>query len=295
MSIDITRFFPILYHNIKEFKEIISTENVDFNDADGELQDCVDNQFIMTSNEYGVDYRERLLGILADPETETLDFRRMRLINRISIQPPFTTIFLRERLDDIIGVGEYVLTIDYENYTIYIESVAQNQVYSHEIAVTMNMIKPANMVYINVPTIISPILVGETVSIANLIWNYKLGTTWNLGQKPFLSYTAEEVIKVATIPSVTTDCLVALSELVQTDVVKVLVNNTYEITEFVSKDITEDGQTIISYNVLPSSGIETITNIKLIDNEGTVYFDSNIYVPVEQEVVMKHTIKFKEG
>ena len=125
MAIDITRFFPILYHNIKEFKEIIGTENADFNDADSELQDCVDNQFIMTSNEYGVDYRERLLGILADPETETLDFRRMRLINRISIQPPFTTIFLRERLDDIIGVGEYVLTIDYEDYTIYIESVAK--------------------------------------------------------------------------------------------------------------------------------------------------------------------------
>ena len=100
---------------------------------------------------------------------------------------------------------------------------------------------------------------------------------------------------MATIPSVTTDCLVALSELIQSDVVKVSINNTYEITEFVSKDITEDGQTIISYNVEPSSGIETITNVKLIDNEGTVYFDSNIYVPVEQEVVMKHTIKFKEG
>lgn len=295
MSVDISKYFPLVYSDIEEIKQICDTENTDFNEAEVELNNLLNNQFIMTSDERGISYREKLLGILANPQIETLDFRRMRLINRVSTQPPFTMIFLREKLDDIIGVGQYNAYIDYDKYTLYIESTAKNQVYSHEIAVTLNMIKPANIVYINIPTIISPILVGETISKATLVWNYRLGTQWVLGKKPFLSYTDEEVFKMASIPSLTKECITALCTTVKTDIVKAVINDKHEITEFISNDVTENGETIISYSVPQSSGIDVINNVKLVDSEGTAYFNSNIYVPVEQEVVMKHTIRIKEG
>lgn len=295
MSVDISKYFPSIYSDIEEIKQICDTENTDFDEAEVELTNLLNNQFIMTSDERGIEYREKLLGILANPQVETLDFRRLRLINRISIQPPFTMLFLRERLDDIIGVGEYNAYIDYDKYTLYIESTAKNQIYSHEIAVTLNMIKPANIVYINIPTIVSPILIGETISRTNLIWNYRLGTQWVLGQKPFLSYANEEVFKMANIPSITKDGINALCTTVQTDIVKAIINDTLEITDFVSKDVTDSGETIISYSIPVDSGIEVINNVKLVDSAGTIYFNSNIYVPVEQEVIMKHTIRIKEG
>ena len=295
MAVDISKYFPLIYTDIEEIKEICNTENIDFNNAEKELNSLLNYQFIMRSDERCISYREKLLGILANPEIETLDFRRMRLINRISMQPPFTMIFLRDRLDDIIGKGQYEAYIDYDKYTLYIESAAKNQVYSHEILVTLNMIKPANIAYINIPTIISPVLIGETISKATLVWNYRLGTQWILGAKPFLSYTNEEVFKVASIPSITKDCIKSLCTTVQTDVVKAVINDTLEITDFVSKDVTTTGETIISYNVPQSSGISVINNVKLVDSNGVAYFDSNIYVPVEQEVIMKHTIRIKEG
>lgn len=293
--IDLLKYFPRIYQDIPEIKEIVKTENADFEKAKSDLKDLVDNQFIFTANEYCISYMEKQIGIIANPEIETLEYRRLRLLNRVSTQPPFTTPFLRQRLDDIIGKDEYTLTIDYPKYTIYIESIARNQTYNHEIAVTMNMVKPANMIFINVPTIISPVLLGETVSSVQLDYNYKLGTKWVLGRKPFISYKNEEVVKVAQIPSITPECLSNLAEIVSTKITKAIINDSLEITDFMSKSATETGDALISYKVLPSSGISVISNVKLVSDLGDVYFDSNIYVPVGQELILKHTIRFKEG
>lgn len=294
MAVDIGKYFPRIYDGIKEIDEIVEIENDCFNDAQAELDKCMINQFILTSDEDGIEYREKELGIVANPEKEDLDFRRMRLLNRISMQPPYTTIFLRQRLDEIIGKDQYILTIDYDKYTIYIESVAKNQIYNHEISVTLTMVKPAEMVFVNVPTITSPILINETIGIVKLIWNYRLGTAWNLGQKPFLSYTAEEIIKMATIPSVTTKCRVDISNMLKQGLLKAVINDAVEITNFTAKDISNDGKLTITYSVLPSMGQTIINNIKLKTATDT-YFDANIYVPVTQEVIMKHTITIKEG
>lgn len=301
MSVDIGKYFPQIYQEIPEIQEIISTENADLTNAENELRACINNQFIMTADERTISYLEKKFNIIANPSIETLDFRRLRLINRVSTQPPFTTIFLRQKLDGIIGEGEYNLTIDYPNYTIFIESVAKNQVYSHEILVTLNMIKPANMAYVNVPTILTPILVNESISKANLQWNYKLGTTWILGKLPFLSYTNEEVIKLASIPSVQQYLLNKVSEYIDNSIASVTINDelTIPVDDFTSIETTEDGKLIFSYEVTPESGITVINTVSVnnLDENGETQhlLYSNIYVPVSETVIMKHTIQIREG
>lgn len=295
MSVDISKYFPNIYKSISEIEELIRVENEEFDKAANEIESCNNNQFIVTADEIGIAHMEKQLGIIANPEIETLNFRRSRLLNRISMQPPFTLPFLRQKLDEVIGINQYTLTIDYNNYTIYVESVARNANYAHEISVTMTSIKPANMVFINVPTIITPILLNEVISTAKLIYNYKLGTTWILGKKPFISFTEEEIIKMANIPSVTQDCLVELATNISSKVTKVLINDTTEITEFISNDVLDDGKVLLSYNVLRSENLTAVNNIKIMGEDGTIYFDSDLYAPIENEILLKHTITFKEG
>lgn len=299
MSVDIGKYFPLVYKDVEEIQQIVNTENKNFNVAEDELNTLLDNQFIMTSNERAISYRENELGIMANPSVETLDFRRIRLMNRISMQPPFTTKFLRERLDELIGVGKYTLTIDYDNYTIYIESVAENQVYAHEVAVTLTRIKPANMVYVNLPTISDLMLVNEEVSTANLVYNYRLGVTWNLGQKPFLSYSDEVIKKMASVPSIANAGLLNAAKGIADNIKIVLINGGQAIiTDFISVGATVKnnvGVVTLSYQVTPDSGIDTIYTINILDKASTNMFVSNLYVPVEQSVIMKHTIRIKEG
>lgn len=299
MSVDIGKYFPLVYKEVEEIQQIVNTENKNFNVAEDELNTLLDNQFIMTSNERAISYRENELGIMANPAVETLDFRRIRLMNRISMQPPFTAKFLRERLDELIGVGKYTLTIDYDNYTIYIESVAENQVYAHEVAVTLTRIKPANMIYVNLPTVSDLMLVNEEVSTTNLVYNYRLGVTWNLGQKPFLSYSDEVIKKMANVPSIANAGLLNAAKGIADNIKTVLINGGQAtITDFISVDATvinNEGVVTLSYQVTPDSGIDTIHTINILDKASTNMFASNLYVPVEQSVIMKHTIRIKEG
>lgn len=299
MSVDIGKYFPLVYKEVEEIQQIVNTENKNFNVAEDELNTLLDNQFIMTSDERAISYRENELGIMANPSVETLDFRRIRLMNRISMQPPFTAKFLRERLDELIGVGKYTLTIDYDNYTIYIESVAENQVYAHEVAVTLTRIKPANMIYVNLPTVSDLMLVNEEVSTTNLVYNYRLGVTWNLGQKPFLSYSDEVIKKMASVPSITNAGLLNVAKGIADNIKTVLINGGQAIiTDFISVGATvinNEGVVTLSYQVTPDSGIDTIYTINILDKASTNMFVSNFYVPVEQPVIMKHTIRIKEG
>lgn len=146
MSVDISKYYPLIYKEVKETDEIIKVENEDFNLIEENLNSCIDNQFIMTSDDRGISHRESSLGILPDREVETIEFRRQRLLNRLTTKPPFTMIYLRERLDELLGVGQYKIIMDYNKYTLYIRFVQKDRSYQNEIMYLLNLIKPANII-----------------------------------------------------------------------------------------------------------------------------------------------------
>ena len=86
--------------------------------------------------------------------------------------------------DELIGPGLWEVHVDYPNYTLYIESSAQNQNYATEVAFTINRIKPAHIVYVNTPFIRSGLLLSEQIERLIRTYNYKLGS-WALGALPF--------------------------------------------------------------------------------------------------------------
>lgn len=291
---DLKQYLPWLYKDVVEMDALMDTEDSLFSKLMDEYIRGQDNQYILTADEYGIRIFEDIINIVPDPSTETLDFRRQRLISRFRTQPPFTFRWLQGKLNEIIGVGKWNAWVDNENYTLYIESTAENQKWFQEIAITVGNTKPANIIFINRPLVVHDVLTNETINLKELIWNYCLGVSWKLGEKPFISYTNKGVIVLATTPSIQQTLLNKLATFTVAEIAKVRINDSYIVTDFEIKSASANVVTI-QYYVMPESGITNVTRIELLDSANNVLTRSNVYIPLVLGVNLKHTILVKEG
>lgn len=288
------RYFPRFYDGYVEIDAIIDTEDKAFEEIGVNFRRAINNQFIKLADETGISAYEVLFDVIADPSTETLEERRDRLLNRVSVIPYYTTIFLRNRLDSLIGAGLYNLIIDYDNYTLYLESAAKNQLYYNEIAVLISNIKPCNIVFINRPLVSQQILVSEQVNVSKLTYNYVLGGQWKLGEKPFISYEDKGIIKGRSTNSMSSLMEAKYRQFTLSEITSALINNTIRITTFLTKEEV-NGEAIIEYIVPQQEQNIEVTNIKLLDKDGLICFESPVYVPVYEDTIMKHNVIIKEG
>ena len=282
---------PPWYREVLDYQELCRTETAQFETLADEIIGVADNFFFQTMDEGAVSMWEQVFQIVPNPSTESLDFRRARVLNRITTRPPYTLGFLYQKLDELIGPGEWTVTVDYPNYTLYIESAAQNQNYATELAFTINRIKPAHIVWVNSPFVRTGLLLSETISSAQRTYNYKLGS-WELGLLPFATDGPEGVIKMPETPSIQQVLLTGVANFVSGDVTSARVNGTIPIADLAKS--VEGAELTVTYTVLPSQTTE-ITSLELLDGEGNVLTSSTVYIPVTTNVVMKHIIPVAEG
>lgn len=285
---------PYYYNEFYEFNVLMSAEETLFDAVADVTQEAIDNQYVLTSNIHGIEVHESSLSIVADPITESLEFRRDRIMNRLSMTPPFTMRFLKKKLNEIIGKGKWTARLDPAKYTLYIESAATTQEWLHEIMITMTKIKPANIVFMNTPLLSADVTACEKIEKLRINYNYRLGTIWNLGQKPFAEYENLGVIKMPEAPSIKAALLNNVAEFTAMDVKKVRLNGTYLIDEFTVKRADQENS-IISYLVSPSVGISDISKIELLDLNSKILTSTDLFMPLIDDVTIKHTIKFKGG
>ena len=285
-------YVPQIYKGFTEMEDLIAVEDNILDEAENEKKNLEDNQYVLTANEYGIEQYEDMLDIIPNPAVETLQFRRDRIINRLSMTPPFTFRFLKKKLDEIIGVGKWKAYIDFSTYTLYVESSASNQIWFEEIIITMSNLKPANIVFINQPLITQGLVMSEEISYSTMQYNYVLGVSWVLGALPFLSYIDKGAIKLSNVSSLKDDLFQDVATFTASDIATVLLNDSLSISNFVTKQASAN-IVDIEYNVLASQ-IQTITNIKLKNSSGDVLSEAVVYVPLLEDVLMKHTITVKE-
>ena len=289
----IKEYVPSIYKDVVEMETIIETDDKLLDLEEGFLDDLENSQFVMTAPEHAIREYENLLNIIPK-NTDTIEFRRLRIINRLSMTPPFSLPYLRQKLDTIIGAGKYNCYLNYDNYILYIESSAENQYWADEIYITINKLKPANIVFINKPLIVYNNNISEEIELAKTIYNYKLGTTWVLGRKPFSEQESGGVIKLATTPSIQQEFLNDIASFSASDINNVLLNDTEVISSCSTKTSTNNIATI-EYTVPSSLGITELINIKLRDADNNILTSSNVYVPIVEDVIIKHNIYVKEG
>lgn len=284
--------FPSVYNGVLEISVLSETDDVLLDQSLAKLERAQLNQFILTADEETISVYEKMFSILANPTTETLQFRRERILNRMSLQPPFTMRWLQNKLDGIIGVGKWNAYVDYANRTLYVESFVVNQQWFNELRITINRIKPCNLVFVNKPLIMADVVANETIVSATQHYNYILGQ-WQLGQEPFATTDPEEVIKLPSVNSINPNLLADVASFSATDVVAVRLNGSVKLSNFTTK-AGQGTTTIVEYEVKPAQASE-ITQIELLGTGDRVLTASAVYIPVTEAVICKHSINFKEG
>ena len=292
VNTNIIDYLPYWFRDIIEYQEICETESEQLSAVADEMHAVADNFFFQTMDESAVNMWEQVLGIVPNPQTEDLDFRRFRVLNRLTTKPPFTLGFLYQKLDELIGKGLWTVTVDYPNYTLYIESSSENQNYFTEVAYTINKIKPAHIVFVNKPLTITGITVDESVELTDLQWNYILDGTWLLGEKPFVTRNVLEVITTPAQDTVQTALLNATAESVINTVASARVNGTVAISTLTKE--TDGNTAVIQYTVTEAQAA-TVTQLELLDSSGNVLTTSTVYVPIDGEAVFTHKLPVEEA
>jgi hypothetical protein len=195
MSANLIAYLPELYRNIREFVELTEAENAELDSLTDAVTQLLDDQFVETASEQAIWRRELQLGIRADTTTETLEFRRKRLINRYSTKPPFTVSYLQGRLDFLIGPGRTTIEVDAQNFILKVTLSIPDAAFFKEIQHTIRAVKPANLVYIQATSLTDRIALEEHIWKAALTRRTRLSTLWRVGRTSFADRGTEVQVK----------------------------------------------------------------------------------------------------
>ena len=291
LDVQLLEQLPPWYQNILDYQKICSTEQAQFEALANAITQVADNFFFQTMDAGAVSQWEQIFKIVPDTQSESLSFRRARLLNRVSTRPPFTLRFLYQKLDELIGPGKWTVSVDYPNYTLYVESSAEDQQYATEVLYTIGKMKPAHIVYRNRPYLQTDLQVAESIEAMRRIFHYKLGA-WGLGAGPFATEQPQGVIKMPSTPSIQSTLLTGVADFISADVAIARINGDTTISDL-TKSVFDSVLTV-TYTVTQSQ-TSAINQVELLDADGTVLTASTVYVPIESPVVMKHTIPVSEG
>lgn len=128
-EIDLYELLPPIFKEILDFQFITSAELPEYLLALSYILRISQNFYPATADLDTIKLYEEILGIIPDT-TDTLEIRRWVIINRFSTRPPYTLPLLKERLNSLVGVGNWELEIDYPNYTLDITIHVSDDAYS---------------------------------------------------------------------------------------------------------------------------------------------------------------------
>ena len=157
------------YDGIIETEELTKTQDITFNELNNNTESVIENGYLITANEDGIKKREDEAGIIADPYVETLEFRRQRLYNKKTSALPYTYPFFKNKLNDLIGKNKWSSSIDYDTHTITVEYTASDNLWSNEIEIFVEDVKPCNMIFKNTPLISNNINISEQINLLSFL------------------------------------------------------------------------------------------------------------------------------
>ena len=290
---------PPWYREVLDYQQMCQTEEQQFALLAEEINRVADNFFLQTMDLGTVQLWENVFHITANPAVESLQFRRERIINRISMRPPYTLGFLYQMLDRLIGEGQWTVEVDYPNYALYIEAGAEGQSYWQELTYTVNHIKPAHITYISRPLLRTGMLLNERIESVRYEWNYHMDGTWALGAEPFADEIGLEVLKTPNIQSIQPELINDVANFASGDVAYARLNGSVlvgTLTKTVTPASTPGGAAAltVTYNVTPAM-TDAITSVELMDSSGNALTRMSVYVPVTETVNLRHTILVQEG
>lgn len=129
----------------KELNELLSVTQFETTDIWRNIQNILDDQFILTATKNGIERWEKFLEIRAKA-SETLDERRIIVLTRINEQRPFTIAVLRDLLDGLCGADAYSLTVYPQNFVLQIRLALPIKLRLDPIREMLERVVPVNII-----------------------------------------------------------------------------------------------------------------------------------------------------
>jgi len=157
---DYLGYLPSVLQNVREFQEIAKAVNPEIVALKKAINKVLNEQFVLGAVDT-LTWREQEFGITASND-ETVEFRRERLIERKSRKPPITLRTLRDRLNAYIGTTQANIELVPGEYAFTISIPAVDGYKFRDIQHVVEVLKPANMEYIQYPFSVERIRIRET-------------------------------------------------------------------------------------------------------------------------------------
>ena len=309
------KYLPSLYRENKEMEGLMNAEQPIYDEAETDTKFAFSRQFVVTADEKGVEQYEKILGIMPTA-TDSLEFRKRRVITRLSTTPPYTLNYLKQQLTTIFGAGNFNAWVDYGKRELYVDSFINNISLFFELETFIAKVKPANMIYIYRSLVLPKVGVSSRYLAGWGKWNYRLDGTWNLGAKPFYSDdTTEEwnyrldgtwnlgakpfatyylgEIKMNNQSSITPFTLNYSASKLKEIITKVVINNTITVnsSDFLNFNVS-GGR--ITFDVLVETANILIESVKIYAGENVID-DATLVVKSGENARIRFEIEYKEA
>lgn len=144
-EVNLLEYLPPYLQEYREIAETLDAEDPEFvlvwKGADRVLQ----NEFIITADEYGISRLESMLGILISKE-DTLESRRARVMARWNSTLPYTLPALIEKLKILCGPNGFSVIRNYDHYELIIETALEMFGKVEELERLISLMVPCDMI-----------------------------------------------------------------------------------------------------------------------------------------------------
>lgn len=142
----VSDLIPDFYNKNIEMMNIIDSEERELEER---LKPGVENVFKDTfakvATERGIANFEKMFNIKPDVTNQSLELRREIILNRLVSHIPYSERYLINKLNSLLGEGNWDYTLDYNNYSLSISSLIPGKIWYKELLVFLEQIVPCNI------------------------------------------------------------------------------------------------------------------------------------------------------
>jgi hypothetical protein len=138
-------YLPNVLKSVREYKALMSGEQPEIFSLFEEIQNALNNEFVVTSTEYGVGRWEKILGIIPNLVSESLPFRRKRILICLQTILPFTEEWLKQKIEELFGADDVTFGVDYNDYKVSTTLHQADMNLLNEVKLLYKKVIPANM------------------------------------------------------------------------------------------------------------------------------------------------------
>lgn len=144
-SVNLLEYLPPFLREYREMKAVMNAENPELSALYENADRVLNNEFIATADEYGIERFEKLLGVLPS-KSDTLESRRARVLSRWFTQLPYTLRAFLAKLYGLSDYGNIEVAVDFDRYRIAIDTDFELYGQTSEIERLVELMFPCNII-----------------------------------------------------------------------------------------------------------------------------------------------------